>query len=187
MDENEVPIHYVCTRKEALDITNNHNQFWVSNCGCREAKKKCNRSRHDVCLFFYKDIASPETVLKNLSQKEVEDIFKEAEEKHLVFRPFRNPKNMTENAGICFCCDDCCCYFLDPNERSDKGCFIEKTNTDNCITCGKCADLCYFNAREMNEAELLIDRSKCYGCGLCADVCQENCIEMIDRKNNIED
>jgi len=47
--------HYVCTLDEARRIIAAHDQFSVSNCGCREAKGVCGRSRMDVCLYFNPD------------------------------------------------------------------------------------------------------------------------------------
>ena len=48
----ELHFHFVCTREEAREIIDQHNRFWVSNCGCREGRSGCKRSRMDLCLFF---------------------------------------------------------------------------------------------------------------------------------------
>jgi Pyruvate/2-oxoacid:ferredoxin oxidoreductase delta subunit len=118
---------------------------------------------------------------KEISKAELEEIFQETEKKHLVTRPYRNDKDRTKTEGICFCCDDCCEYFLDPKEKCDKGKFIEKTDKDSCANCGTCVEVCYFKARKMQDEELNIDQEKCYGCGLCVDVCPEECVEMVSR------
>jgi hypothetical protein len=49
MNESGVPLHYVCTRDQARHIINGHSRFWISNCGCRELREACKRSRIDVC------------------------------------------------------------------------------------------------------------------------------------------
>jgi len=177
MNEQDSALHYVCTRKDAKDMVTNHSRFWVSNCGCRESRGKCIRSRLDLCLMFRDDIDPSGSGKKEISRDEVEQIFKEAEEKHLVTRPFRNEKSMTETTGICFCCDDCCGYFLNPQEKCDKGDFIEKTDRDICDNCGVCVEVCYFKARKMDSDKLVIEQDNCYGCGLCLDVCPVDCIE----------
>lgn len=110
----------------------------------------------------------------------MEDILKEAEAKNLVARPFRNEAR-TVSEGICFCCDDCCGYFLNPKEVCDKGRFIESTDREQCTDCGVCADVCYFGARKLAGDRFEILREMCYGCGLCRDVCPEECIEMAER------
>jgi Pyruvate/2-oxoacid:ferredoxin oxidoreductase delta subunit len=175
-------IHYVSTRGEAGELVKDLTCFWVSNCGCRESRgNKCSRSRMDVCLYFRDDFGPTGSGFRQISRKEVEEIFQEAQNKHLVTRPFRDEKNMTETAGICFCCDDCCGYFLNPQEKCDKGKLIEKTDREVCNNCGICIEVCYFKARKMNEGEFVIERENCYGCGLCLDVCALECIEMEKR------
>jgi len=185
VNDKDLALHYVCTREEAWEIVKTHNRFWVSNCGCREGRGGCARSRMDVCLFFAQDwgygTGGTGSNFKEVPKSHVEEIFREAEGKHLVTRPFRNPPDMIEVAGICFCCDDCCVHFVNPSENvCDKGKLIEKTDLDKCIGCGTCVDVCYFGARKLDD-KLIIDQDNCYGCGLCVDVCPEDCIEMIER------
>lgn len=181
MEKQDQCMHYVCTRDEAWQLVRNRKQFWVSNCGCRERRGQCARSRIDLCLDFQKRSSSGGSGTKNVSLSEVQKIFQETKENHLVTRPFRNLENMSEIDGICFCCDDCCEYFLEPNEKCDKGKFIEKTDEDKCSNCGECVEVCYFNARKLANDELVVIRDNCYGCGLCTDVCPENCVEMVQR------
>jgi NAD-dependent dihydropyrimidine dehydrogenase PreA subunit len=183
MNKEDLAFHYVCTREEARQLVGQYERFWVSNCGCRESRKEgCSRSRIDLCLMFRDDIiGSGGSGKKEISRAELEEIFQEAKEKHLVIRPFRNDKDRTKTEGICFCCDDCCAYFLDPYEKCDKGELIEKTEQDNCTDCGECVEVCYFNTRKMEEEQLKLKREECYGCGLCVDVCPEDCVLMVGR------
>ena len=182
MEQKDLAFHYVCTREQARNLIKGLDRFWVMNCGCRENRGKCSRSRMDVCLMFKGDIAgSGSARTKEISRAEVEDIFREAEEKHLVTRPFRNESNMAETDGICFCCDDCCGYFLDPSEVCDRGSLVETMDPDKCTNCGTCVDICYFGARKLDNDQLAIDRESCYGCGLCIDVCPEGSVEMVSR------
>jgi NAD-dependent dihydropyrimidine dehydrogenase PreA subunit len=179
---NDLAFHYVCTREDAWKLVKVHKKFWVSNCGCREKRGRCSRSRVDLCLYFKDDIWVSGTGFKGVTQTEVKNIFQEAEENHLVTRPFRNEKNMSEIGGICFCCDDCCEYFTKPGQKCDKGKLVEKTDKNKCADCGTCVDVCYFTARKTEGDKLVVNSENCYGCGLCADVCPEECIEMVTRK-----
>jgi Pyruvate/2-oxoacid:ferredoxin oxidoreductase delta subunit len=184
MDNQNLAFHYVCTWEQAKEIAGRFERYWVEDCGCRvKRENKCARSRIDVCLLFKPDIGgSGGGDRKEISRGELEGILHEAKEKHLVSRPFRNDKDRTKTEGICFCCDDCCGYFLDPAEVCDKGDLIEMTKTDGCTLCGDCADVCYFEARKMSDGELVVDREKRHGCGLCAEVCPTECVEMVRRK-----
>ena len=176
----KIPMHFVCTLDQAKEIIADFKNFWVMNCGCREEKGDCKHSRIDVCLNFVDYSSSYGSILKNITRYEVEDILKEAKEKHLVPRPFRD-ETRKKIDGICFCCDDCCGYFLNHDEICDKSSLIESTNLENCTLCGICEDYCYFNARKIKNDKLKIDQDNCYGCGLCVSICPEDCIKMIGR------
>jgi hypothetical protein len=104
MNDKDIAFHYVCTRDQAKEIAGGFDRYWVMNCGCREERGAiCARSRMDLCLMFREDIeGSGGSGKKEISKAELEDIFKEAKEKHLVTRPFRNDKDRTKTEGICF-------------------------------------------------------------------------------------
>ena len=178
MDKIDVAMHYVCTHEKAQDLIKARDRFWVSNCGCRESRKECARSRMDICLMFNPDDPGSGTGKKEVTLPDVMAILQEARDKHLVARPYRD-QSRTDTDGICFCCDDCCGYFLDPGERCDKGELVSETDFDLCNHCGECVDVCYFKARKMNEDRLLVEKDLCYGCGLCLAVCPEDCIQMV--------
>ncbi len=179
----EIPIHYICTHNEAKELINKHNKFWVSNCGCREGNEKgCQRSRIDVCLMFDEGEGSSGSDKKAVDRDFVDGIIQETKDKNLVARPFRNEAR-TETAGICFCCDDCCGYFVTPGKYTcDKGKLVEKTNMNECTHCGACVDLCYFKARAMKDEQLQVNQDNCYGCGLCVASCPVECIRMEKRQ-----
>jgi len=178
MPDSEILFHYVCTREEARGLVDARDRFWVSNCGCREGRGGCSRSRMDVCLVFNPAFGGSGSDMHEITRSDVEDIFHEAEIKHLVTRPFRNADNRSKTDGICFCCDDCCGYFLNPEEKCDKGRLAEVTDMDACTDCALCVDVCLFHARRMVNDKLVVEHDSCYGCGLCLDVCPEECIQL---------
>ena len=180
MSEEKVPIHYVCTHEKSRELVDARERFWVCNCGCREGKGGCARSRTDVCLMFTPGEFASGSGTREVTRSEVMDILREADEKQLVARPFRNDAR-DDTEGICFCCDDCCGYFLNPEEKCDKGDLVAETDMDDCTHCGACTEVCYFKARSMRGDEMRADGSLCYGCGLCASVCPLECIHMVKR------
>lgn len=182
MSQSGTAFHYVCTHEEARRLAFSHLRFWVSNCGCRERKGKCERSRLDVCLIFRNDKAASGSGMKEIPLTDVVTLFDEASEKKLVTRPYRNDKDRSITDGICFCCDDCCEYFTNPQvEPCDKGELRQFTQMEKCTFCGDCVPVCYFRARSMVDDELQLDAANCYGCGLCADACPEKCIQLVPR------
>jgi ferredoxin len=177
----DLSLHFVCTLDEARKLVDEREHYWVCNCRCREHRGPCKRSRMDVCLQFAAKTSADGSHKKKASRATVDAILAEAREKHLVPRPFRN-EDRSQVDGICFCCNDCCGYFLGLHEPCDKGDLIERTNVKLCESCGACEKACYFGARTIDgEGQLAIDQEKCYGCGLCVDVCPMDCVKMVDR------
>lgn len=181
MEKENFNMHYVCTLDEAEELINNNEDFWVSNCGCREKKGQCRQSKNDVCLSFITEFGGTGSNNRKVDRDYALNLIKLAADKFLVARPFRNPYDQQTTIGICFCCSDCCSYFLDEGEECDKGLFIEETEIEICIDCGACVEVCYFNARELVSGKLKIIRDNCYGCGLCPPVCPVKCIRMVKR------
>jgi Pyruvate/2-oxoacid:ferredoxin oxidoreductase delta subunit len=177
MSDTELAMHYVCTHERAAELIGERSRFWVSNCGCRESRGQCARSRMDVCLIFDPDDPGSGPAKHEIGRAEAEAILDEARSKQLVTRPWRDEAR-TATTGICFCCDDCCGYFLDPTERCDKGELAAVTDLSLCTDCGVCVEVCYFGARTMAGGGLTLDAAQCYGCGLCVAICPEECIDM---------
>ncbi|HAK45385.1 MAG TPA: (4Fe-4S)-binding protein [Spirochaeta sp.] len=50
---------------------------------------------------------------------------------------------------------------------------------DKCTACGKCFEVCRFNAVTIENGVYRIDELNCEGCGYCAEVCPEKAIPMI--------
>lgn len=174
-------LHYVCTLGEARALVDSQARFWVSNCGCRENRGNCGRSRLDVCLQFKNPTAAGGSGLREVSRSDVEVILQEAELKRLVARPYRDTRNMSETEGICFCCDDCCGYFRNADETCDRGAWVETTDLSLCDDCLACVPVCHFGARMVHNGRLVLHSDNCYGCGLCLDVCPNHGIEMVPR------
>jgi len=49
-------------------------------------------------------------------------------------------------------------------------------NQDDCISCGKCAEICRFNAIPYIDKQYTISPLNCEGCGYCARICPTNAI-----------
>jgi ferredoxin len=181
MGNGELSMHYVCTRDEARDLISKHERFWLSNCGCREGGRGCARSRIDVCLYFCAGFPPTGSQWREVPRSDAVELLGVARTCRLVTRPFRGEQDRSRVEGICFCCDDCCGYFLNPTERCDKGTHIAETNRETCDDCALCVDACYFGARQLGGGKLEVDGEKCYGCGLCVDVCPPGCVSMAVR------
>ncbi|MEG6615058.1 ATP-binding protein [Peptococcaceae bacterium 1198_IL3148] len=59
---------------------------------------------------------------------------------------------------------------------------IPKVNENQCQSCGKCADLCVFNAMALFDKTLLCFDDLCHSCGACWQLCPEQALEPFDKE-----
>ncbi len=60
---------------------------------------------------------------------------------------------------------------------------IAKFDMDKCTGCGKCKDICYFDAIGWKDGKPYLKEFGCEGCGVCPVVCPFNAIKLVDVKN----
>ncbi|MFO8052012.1 MAG: ATP-binding protein [Thermoplasmatota archaeon] len=53
-------------------------------------------------------------------------------------------------------------------------------DTEKCTLCGKCADLCQYNAISIVGEKLLFFEELCHGCGGCRIICPVNAVTEVD-------
>ena len=58
---------------------------------------------------------------------------------------------------------------------------VPKVNEDKCSYCGKCAEVCAYNAIAVIKDRVLIFPELCHGCGGCSIFCPEDAIEEVNR------
>lgn len=73
--------------------------------------------------------------------------------------------------------------FLKPhiNERISVGIPVPEVVESKCNFCGKCAEVCEFNAIVVIKKKVLFFPELCHGCGGCSYICPENAIKEVDR------
>jgi NAD-dependent dihydropyrimidine dehydrogenase PreA subunit len=175
--------HSVCTKDEAKEAARGQERFWVSTCWCRESMEKCLRSGSEVCISFREDAPVMADGRREISLEDVLELIEDARDRGLISRTFIRKGGDGRLDGLCLCCDDCCMYFTGrAEEKPARGRLIERTLEGCCSSCGMCERACLFDARQMDEGELVVIRYRCYGCGVCADTCPTSCIEMEDRR-----
>lgn len=75
-------------------------------------------------------------------------------------------------------------FFLKPNIsfHTDIGIPVPEVDERKCTYCGKCAEVCAYNAIAVTKQNVLIFPELCHGCGGCALLCPE---KAITEKNRI--
>lgn len=76
--------------------------------------------------------------------------------------------------------------FLKPkiNKTISVGIQIPVVDTKKCTYCGKCADICVYNAIAVvkNTKQVLIFEELCHGCGGCTLLCPENALSKTSKE-----
>jgi len=68
--------------------------------------------------------------------------------------------------------------FLNPkfNHREEVGILVPQVDAARCTVCGRCAEVCAFNAMAVIAQQVLVFAELCHGCGSCTLNCPENAI-----------
>jgi len=74
--------------------------------------------------------------------------------------------------------------FLKPqiNKRISVGIPVPEVDETKCNFCGKCAQICEFNAIVVIKKKVLFFPELCHGCGGCSYICPENAIKEVERE-----
>lgn len=77
-----------------------------------------------------------------------------------------------------------CHIFLKPyfSETSKVYVSTPKINAEKCVKCGKCSEVCQFNALAFIKEKVLVFQELCHGCGSCKLACPAEAIEEAGRE-----
>jgi MinD superfamily P-loop ATPase len=62
---------------------------------------------------------------------------------------------------------------------------IPEINAERCTYCGKCAEVCAYNALAILKNHALVFAELCHGCGACSYLCPEDAISEVAREIGI--
>ena len=175
--------------------------FIMNHCLCRKSNKCEDYPIDHGCIFLGKGTHKiPKDFGHMATREEAKDYIDECSELGLVHIIGRNKlDSMWLNTGdkkdlmtICNCCP-CCCLWNMVRDISDSiaGSYrkmdgVEVTvDTDKCIGCGMCQDICFTKAISIIDGKCTID-DRCRGCGRCADICPDEAIAVKFDKNIVD-
>jgi len=64
-------------------------------------------------------------------------------------------------------------------ERREVGLMIPKVNLEKCTYCGRCAEVCQYNAIAVVGEKILVFPELCHGCGSCSINCPTGAIDEV--------
>ena len=80
-----------------------------------------------------------------------------------------------------------CHIFLKPFFDISKPVYVPvpEINTEKCIQCGKCAEVCQYNALAFVKGKVIVFPELCHGCGSCGLICPSAAITETGRELGI--
>jgi len=162
----------------------------VAHCPCRISARVLGRTdcQHslEVCIKYDElaEFVITKGLAREISKDEALQILKNAEKEGLV--------HMVDNARgeikhTCNCCGHYCWNVgiirrrKIPRDVLMAVYFTRETETEECIGCGNCADICPVNAVEIVDDKARVDQDWCIGCGVCAVNCPSEAISITRR------
>ncbi len=74
--------------------------------------------------------------------------------------------------------------FLKPHIKNRAPVFIPVPEVDKnkCNFCGRCQEVCAYNAIAVLKTDILVFRELCHGCGACSYLCPQKAIKEVDKE-----
>jgi ferredoxin len=167
-------------------ILHNPEHIIVLECPCRAARPNpCHPL--DVCLIVGEPFAGfviehhPRRSRWITPDEAIEILHAEAERGH-VHHVFFKDAMLDRFYAICNCCD-CCCGAMQAHRNdvpmlASSG-YVCQADTEACIGCGTCVEICPFGALALDEGVVAIDAAECMGCGVCVPQCQQEALALV--------
>ncbi|MFZ0451235.1 MAG: 4Fe-4S binding protein [Desulfatiglandaceae bacterium] len=186
----DIPMQGVLPHEQIGPIVDASTKIAVAHCPCRISARVLGRTdcQHslEVCIKYDElaEFVITKGLAREISKDEALQILKNAEKEGLV--------HMVDNARgeikhTCNCCGHYCWNVgiirrrKIPRDVLMAVYFTRETETEECIGCGNCADICPVNAVEIVDDKARVDQDWCIGCGVCAVNCPSEAISITRR------
>ena len=141
----------------------------------------------DVCLIVGEPFAGfvaehhPEKA-RWISQSEAVEILRAERDRGHVHHAFFKDAMLDRFYAICNCCS-CCCGAMRAWRHgtpmlASSG-YVSVVDAGRCIGCGACAEICPFDAIQVEEGTASVDGKRCLGCGVCVSNCRHDALSLV--------
>jgi ferredoxin len=174
----------------------------MNKCLCRNSKGCTDYPRDLGCIFLGK-------TTKKISRKHCREVTREEAINHidkcseagLIHIMGRNKMDSVwmnvwpneELLTICNCCPCCCLWRVYPNlSDTIQNDFYKlpgvsvHCDSDECVGCGICKDVCFADCITINEGKAKIDENICIGCGQCSNNCPTNAMKLFYENKDVQ-
>ena len=157
----------------------------VLECPCRSVRQNPCLPL-DVCLIVGEPFAS--LIVEHhprkarwLSQEEAAEILRAERDRGHVHHAFFKDAMLDRFYAICNCCS-CCCGAMQAWRSgtpmlASSG-YVARVDAGACVGCGRCEDVCPFDAARLDRSTAEIDAARCMGCGVCVEACPHSALEL---------
>jgi ferredoxin len=163
-------------------------------CACRRALGgDCQPSQ--VCMVLGKPFTDwvlaeqPETS-RRVTREEALEVLRRAHERGHMHTAYFKDAMLNRFYSLCNCCKDHCLGIRMMNRYNTSfltpSGFAIRVDPETCTSCGKCVEVCPFEAVISQGSMIVNDVARCMGCGVCTGACPSNARSLVrDEKKGI--
>ncbi|MGE5379370.1 MAG: DUF362 domain-containing protein, partial [Candidatus Saccharibacteria bacterium] len=192
--DHEIPLHdleKIMPYQEVREfVLNGPVDVVLYECGCRRASggKGGGCQPSQVCMVIGKPftdliVSLHPDISRRVTKEEALEVLREEDERGHMHTAWFKDAMMDRFYAVCNCCK-CCCVGLRGmkvnglNMIAPSG-YSAIRDEELCTTCGKCANVCPFDAVTVENKIVVFDHEKCMGCGVCVGLCPQHAMSLI--------
>lgn len=174
-------------------ILRNPDHIVALECPCR-ASRQDPCLPLDVCLIVGEPFAGfvidhhPRRA-RRISAPEAAAILEAEHARGHVHHAFFKDAMLDRFYAICNCCS-CCCGAMQAHRNGTPmlaaSGYVCRLDESVCVGCGRCGEICPFEALSFEDDRPALDEARCMGCGVCTSRCETGALTLaLDPKHGI--